>query len=969
VLGFLDNPTTFDYSSHYQYDIFYVMNLTLGENNITLRIINESGLEWNYTKTIIYDPLHSTEHDELLYVNSRYRENNERLDGILVIDLRRNIFLGIIKDNYIYGITGDSKEIILNSGERYSTTTNNYTGITLPIFYHECELLFTNDGKYLYHDYSKIDLATNTEEELQLPENVCYYADITDDDSRIYFRYGYIDLATNEYTEKTYDRGYEFRVSPAKKYIFTNYYRAAHGYLRIEDSETGLRLKEYRAGDYSGDVVFSKDKKKTYAGFYGNTYYGYGGILIIDLETLNIDNEYPLHGARSLAVSDENKIFSSAFYTHRGGRWRGTPERRGIIQFNSTDDGKDLTIEKVYFVNLWSSFNEPYYSNNNIYYKSGSERYECYIPSDCGKEDWIGNAFCQGNDLYQNFTNNTCMNPGTPSSYCVITQKPAFKHKCVFGCSDSDCNKKPTSTGNIKIIGRDLLVNNKRYRVKSVGYSPVPIGESADSGYDITIHPELWARDFPLLREMNANIIRTWGEVNSRDFLDAAWNNGNNPLRVIMGYWMDPRRDYKDEATRQMLIDDFKAYVNRYKDHPAVLVWAIGNEENYFYGGSDPEKHAAYFSLVNEMAKETYNIEKPDYHPVMAISLEMPGEFKTVGYAEGGSDDATIPYVDIWGLNNYPTYGTYGDYFDRYLTKTSKPLIITEYGVDALNNTAGVEYEETQAEWNLRLWKEINDSHVIGGSFMEYCDEWWKSGSASTHNNGGYSTNSHPDHYSNEEWWGIIRTVDNGSYPDIMQPRQVYYSLMEVWKEKEITLNISKGWNLFSPIFGEAKQENISINLTQGWNLFGYSANKPFLWRNALIKKQGYPDKTIVEAASAGWIQSTIYYYEDEYKFVPYHDSQLRKNKGYWLHALEDNLALIIPNVDGYVQENSMPWSSVLVTNGSETKPVLEARDWLQTTIYAYDQGYKFIPGDDDYIYPWKGYWVYANKNITLNIE
>jgi hypothetical protein len=51
---------------------------------------------------------------------------------------------------------------------------------------------------------------------------------------------------------------------------------------------------------------------------------------------------------------------------------------------------------------------------------------------------------------------------------------------------------------------------------------------------------------------------------------------------------------------------------------------------------------------------------------------------------------------------------------------------------------------------------------------MAYCDEWWK-GKYATASSGcpdndpsfhgvcGYPTDFHPDHYANEEWWGIVR--------------------------------------------------------------------------------------------------------------------------------------------------------------------------------------------------------------------
>ncbi|MCX6798939.1 MAG: hypothetical protein NTW59_02460, partial [Candidatus Diapherotrites archaeon] len=409
----------------------------------------------------------------------------------------------------------------------------------------------------------------------------------------------------------------------------------------------------------------------------------------------------------------------------------------------------------------------------------------CTKNSDCGTDGWTGSPTCSNGNVYQNYTTYTCNSPGTENAQCTNTTTPQQKETCTNGCTNGTCNfSKPQSTGAVKVAGRKLFVNGSEFKAKSIGYAPIPIGQNPEWGYDVTVHPELTARDFSLLRAMGANAIRTWGKVNSQAFLDDAWNNGNQPLMVIMGYWMGDNIDYQDNSARQAIIADFSAYVNKYKNHPAVLVWAIGNEENYFYANGNNQKHAAYFSLVNEMAKKAYEIEGSAYHPVMAIALEMPGQMNTVGNVAGGADDASIPYVDIWGINHYPGQ-TFGNFFNTFAGKTAKPLLVTEYGIDALNNATKTEYEQTQADWDAALWREIASAQVaIGGSLMAYSDEWWKdrAGVVDAHDFGGYVTTSHPDGYSNEEWWGIVRAEKSASGPDKVTPRKGYYALQQEFK-------------------------------------------------------------------------------------------------------------------------------------------------------------------------------------------
>ncbi|MCX6803286.1 MAG: hypothetical protein NTY48_01810, partial [Candidatus Diapherotrites archaeon] len=391
-------------------------------------------------------------------------------------------------------------------------------------------------------------------------------------------------------------------------------------------------------------------------------------------------------------------------------------------------------------------------------------------------EPWSAN-YCDGNLVKRT---RVIHNRGCNSDACTASDSNETQTVTACSvCSGGICTAliKPQSTGNVKISGRKLIVNGNEFKVKSVGYAPVPIGSTPDYGYDITVHPELTARDFPLLRAMNVNTIRTWGKVGSASFLNNAWNNGVKPIRIIMGYWMGTEKDYNSLAVRQSILADFNSYVSTYKNYPAVLTWAIGNEENWFYAMQygNNQKLKIYLSLVNEMAKNAYLIEGTAYHPTTAVTLEMPNQLATIGNYAGGADDANTAYIDVWGINNYPET-TYGNWFNDYNSKTTKPLIVTEYGIDALDNTTGLEYESTQAAWDVNLWREIFNSGVsVGASIMEYNDEWWKSGAFSEHNNGGYPTTSHPDGYSNEEWWGIARTTKAVSGLDVITPRQAYY--------------------------------------------------------------------------------------------------------------------------------------------------------------------------------------------------
>lgn len=86
-----------------------------------------------------------------------------------------------------------------------------------------------------------------------------------------------------------------------------------------------------------------------------------------------------------------------------------------------------------------------------------------------------------------------------------------------------------------------------------------------------------------LLAASGGNSLRTWSTDNADKILDKAHQLG---LTVMLGLRLGHERhgfDYNDEAAvaaqKEYVINEVK----KYKDHPAVLAWGIGNEVDLFY--------------------------------------------------------------------------------------------------------------------------------------------------------------------------------------------------------------------------------------------------------------------------------------------------------------------------------------------------------------------------------------------------
>ena len=163
------------------------------------------------------------------------------------------------------------------------------------------------------------------------------------------------------------------------------------------------------------------------------------------------------------------------------------------------------------------------------------------------------------------------------------------------------------------------------------------------------------------------NSIRLWGvDANTRKELDEDEKQG---VTVALGYWVGHKRDgFKadDPATVKQQLEDFKQVVRTYRNHPAVLVWGIGNEMET--GNDTP----ALWASIEDLAKAAHELD-PN-HPTMTVIAEV-----------GGSKVANLhkycPDIDIVGINSYAGGQNVGDrYLKQVPAGTAKPYIITEFG-------------------------------------------------------------------------------------------------------------------------------------------------------------------------------------------------------------------------------------------------------------------------------------------------
>ena len=314
----------------------------------------------------------------------------------------------------------------------------------------------------------------------------------------------------------------------------------------------------------------------------------------------------------------------------------------------------------------------------------------------------------------------------------------------------------------IAIDGRRLLVEGKPFHIRGVCWNPVPRGGVHPNDLDYAAFAPI---DIPLMKAAHINAVRTYEPLLDRSVLDQLSEAGIFVLNSVYVWGGDPASVVTDR-------------VNAVKDHPAILMWVLGNEWNY-NGLYVDLPHAEALARLNDAAA-LVRAADPE-HPIASIYGELP---------TAATIDA-MPDVDVWGINAYRGI-SFGNLFADFAALSEKPMFLGEYGADAYNATPAVSaYDPTsQAMAVQALTRAIIDASAavnasgvaLGGTLFEWADEWWKDGSGSpdVQDVGGIAPGGgpYPDQTFNEEWWGVV-DIDRNPRPAYDALRDEFAALVE----------------------------------------------------------------------------------------------------------------------------------------------------------------------------------------------
>jgi hypothetical protein len=370
--------------------------------------------------------------------------------------------------------------------------------------------------------------------------------------------------------------------------------------------------------------------------------------------------------------------------------------------------------------------------------------------------------------------------------------------------------------------GFKLLVNGKNFMINGMNWDYFPIGTNYT--YSLWMQSDDFIKaaldvEMSMLKNMGVNAIRVYSGIQPKWIKYIYENYGIYTMinhsfgrygLTLNGNW-NPNTEYDNPLVRDLLLKEVTDIVKEYKNTPGLLLYLLGNENNYglFWRGAETENipmeqrqstagAKALYKLFNEAVVSMKTID--NNHPIAICN----GDLLFLDIIAKECKD-----IDILGVNMYRGV-SFGDAFQKTKDVFNKPIMFTEFGSDAFNTASGQEDQQSQAYYLQHNWKEIYQNaaglgkagNSIGGFTFMFSDGWWKykqtenldvhDANASWANGGYLNDYIAGENNMNEEWYGICAKGQNderGHYQ--LYPRAAYYVLQQVHKLNPYTSKLT----------------------------------------------------------------------------------------------------------------------------------------------------------------------------------
>lgn len=307
-----------------------------------------------------------------------------------------------------------------------------------------------------------------------------------------------------------------------------------------------------------------------------------------------------------------------------------------------------------------------------------------------------------------------------------------------------------------------------------------------------------------MLVACGGNTVRTWGTENAQEILDEAHSKG---VKVMLGLWVQHERhgfDYNNKGAVEAQLERFRSDVRKYKNHPALLMWGIGNEYELNYSNTK------VWAAVNDIAKMIH--EEDPNHPTSTVTAGTNAEKVKFVMDE-------LTEIDIYGINTYGDIGNVKGVLQK--ANFEGPYMITEWGPtghwECEKTKWSSSIEQTSAQ-KCAVYQERYQSSIAAfpkqciGSFaflwgqkQEYTSTWY----------GLFTEDGRPTEIIDE-----LQYCWSGSYPENRAPRIDSISVNDGmdWKNWVVSPSTKHQLQLFA---SDANSDQINYR----WELYPESTD------------------------------------------------------------------------------------------------------------------------------------------------
>ncbi len=368
--------------------------------------------------------------------------------------------------------------------------------------------------------------------------------------------------------------------------------------------------------------------------------------------------------------------------------------------------------------------------------------------------------------------------------------------------------RKPAAMSTPAVTGEPgsfaLTVDGQPFYIRGVAYN---VSGDWRDGKLVPTRRQL-ENDFAAIRAMGANTIRRYGNsAYDHNILTVA---AEHDLKVLFGFWLDHDVNYlTDDAKLAALEARVLDTVRRYRDHPAVLGWCLGNEVwgMLHHRFAQPYLAAVRQAHVQFVEQLAVKIKTIDPHHVVMVAHEHSPQLSgaLLDFARGA------PSVDVIGVNSY--YQRDIDELHQLLWQAdaSRPYIISEFGPDGYwhatytRQDARGQFLEAPASIKAMLYAQRWERHVqahagvnLGG--VAYC---WR------------------DRFEGTATWFGLSDLEG-------QFKPAYYALRQAWtgqaaptSPRVIDLRAVTGWSQGRDVPLHAVVRDASPRATISWRVHG----------------------------------------------------------------------------------------------------------------------------------------------------